>query len=119
MAACELAQRAVRVMGVVASLSACWGVLRPRPVLPSLPAGEDLRKVGQEGLVTGLCAHRAEPTSGGLAPFRVAVAPHSILAQPARPHFQPSSSISKAIFTYLRQKELRVGGQIISLLFLQ
>lgn len=54
MAASELAQRAVRVAGVVASLSACWGVLRPRPVLPSLPAGGDLRKLGQEGLVTWL-----------------------------------------------------------------
>lgn len=43
----------------------------------------------------------------------------SIPAQAARLHFQQSPSISKAIFTYLRQKELRVGGQIISLLFLQ
>ena len=39
----------------------------------------------------------------------------SIPAQAARLHFQQSPSISKAIFTYLRQKELRVGGQIISL----
>lgn len=39
--------------------------------------------------------------------------------QSERLHFQQSPSISKAIFTYLRQRELRVGGQIISLLFLQ
>lgn len=52
MAASELAQRVVRVVGVVASPFACWGALQPRPVLPSLPAGGNLRKMGQEGLVT-------------------------------------------------------------------
>lgn len=113
MVASELAQRAVGAVGVVASPSACWGALQPRPMLPSLPAGGDLRKTGQEGSVTlasELCQPvEVWPLSGFL----------SILAQSTRLCFQQSPSISKAIFTYLRQKELRVGGQIISLLFLQ
>lgn len=39
----------------------------------------------------------------------------SIRDQSAWLRFQQSPSISKAILTYLRQKELSVGGQIISL----
>lgn len=117
MAAFELAQRAVRVAGVVASPSACWGALQPRPVVPSLPAGGDLRRMGQEGLVTLGCLSTGLPAYGGL--HRGCRGFLSIPAQAARLHFQQSPSISKAIFTYLRQKELRVGGQIISLLFLQ
>lgn len=70
--------------GVVASLSACWGVLRPRPVLPSLPAGGDLRKVGQEMLVGDLALSelRALWTYGGLAPLGVAGAFLSVREAP-------------------------------------
>lgn len=66
MAASELAQRAVRVAGAVASPSACWGALQPRPVVPSLPAGGDLRRMGQEGLVTLGCLSTGLPGYGGL-----------------------------------------------------
>lgn len=112
MAASELALRAVQEVGAVASLSERLRAPRPGPAPPSLPAGGDLRKEGRHAAMTGPC-RPGGPLLLGLLRLPL----HR--DQSAWLHFQQSPSISKAIFTYLRQKELSVGGQIISLLFLQ
>lgn len=90
MAASELAQRAVRVAGVVASLSACWGALQPRPVVPSLPAGGDLRRMVQEGLVTLGCLSTELPASL----WRTAPSPAAVASSQSRLRQRGSTSSS-------------------------
>lgn len=89
------------VVGAAASLYAHHQALPPCPAPPSLPAGGDLRKMGPgRPLTPGPALASCDP----------------ICYQSVRLYSQQSPSISKAIFPYLRQKELSVGGQIISLI---